>query len=75
MEKDGRSTAYHMTVSMMKEYDYEDRTQFTESTAMGTSYTGADENDQPNLLTVLMDYKTEFGYDSWNYSGNYRLAL
>ena len=57
----------------MKDYDYEDRTQFTESTMMGVSYTGADENDKPNLLPVLSDYKTEFGYDSWYYSGSFKL--
>ena len=30
---------------------------------MGVSFTGADENDIPNLLPVLTDYKTEFEYD------------
>lgn len=74
VEKDGQSTAYHMAVSMMKEYDYEDRTQFTTSTMMGVSYTGADENDVPNLLSVLTDYKTEFEYDSWYYSGSFKLS-
>ena len=73
VEKDGESTAYHMAVSIMKEYDYEDRTQFTTSTMMGVSYTGADENDKPNLLPVLTDYKTEFEYDSWYYSGSFKL--
>ena len=73
VEKDGQSTAYHMAVSRMKEYDYEDRTQFTTSTMMGVSYTGADENDIPNLLSVLTDYKTEFEYDSWYYSGSFKL--
>ncbi|MBQ7543009.1 MAG: hypothetical protein IJT44_12035 [Clostridia bacterium] len=73
VEKDGQSTAYHMAVSKMKEYDYEDRTQFTTSTMMGVSYTGADENDKPNLLPVLSDYKTEYGYDSWYYSGSFKL--
>ena len=73
VEKDGRSIAYHMAVSKLKEYDYEDRTQFTESTMMGLSYTGADENDKPNLLPVLTDYKTEFEYDTWYYSGSFKL--
>ena len=73
VEKDGQSTAYHMGVSMMKEYDYEDRTQFTESVSIGLSYTGADENDKPNLLPVLTDYKTEYEYDSWYYSGSFKL--
>ncbi|MBR5619453.1 MAG: hypothetical protein IKW76_06945 [Clostridia bacterium] len=73
VEKDGQSTAYNMAVSSMKEYDYEDRTQFTASTALGVSFTGADENDKPNLLSVLDDYKTEYDYDSWYYSGSFKL--
>lgn len=72
-EKDGASTAYHMAVSIMKEYDYEDRTQFTANTMLGISFTGADENDKPNLLPVLEDYKTEYGYDTWYYSGSFKL--
>ena len=73
VEKDGVSTVYNMGISSMKEYDYEDRTQFTETTAIGLNYTGADENDKPNLLSVLDDYKTEYGYESWYYSGNFQL--
>ena len=41
---------------------------------LGVSYTGADENDKPNLLPVLTDYKTEFEYDSWYYSGSFKLS-
>ena len=74
VEKDGQSTAYHMAVSLMKEYDYEDRTQFTTSTMMGVNYTGADENDKPNLLPLLTDYKSEYDYDSWYYSGSFKLT-
>ena len=73
VDKDGQSTAYHMAVSIMKEYDYEDRTKFTESTGLGISYTGENENDKPNLLPVLTDYKAEFDYDSWYYSGSFKL--
>lgn len=73
VEKDGASTTYNMAVSVMKEYDYEDRTQFTTSTVMGISFTGADENDKPNLLPVLDDYKAAYEYDSWYYSGSFKL--
>ena len=73
VEKDGASTTYNMAVSVTKEYDYEDRTQFTTDTAMGISFTGADENDKPNLLALLDDYKTEYGYESWYYSGSFKL--
>lgn len=69
VEKDGLSTAYNMAVSATKEYDYEDRTQFTASTVMGISYKGADENDKPNLISVL-DY---YEYDGWYYSGSFKL--
>ncbi|MCR5150142.1 MAG: hypothetical protein K6B52_02825 [Clostridiales bacterium] len=73
VSKDGESTTYGMAISCMKEYDYEDRTKFTESVAMGISFTGSDENDKPNLLPVLVDYKTEFDYDTWYYSGSFTL--
>ena len=73
VEKDGQSTTYNMALSVMKEYDYEDRTQFTANTAMGISFTGADETDKPNLLPLLDDYKTEYGYDDWYYSGSFKL--
>ncbi len=69
VEKDGASTVYNMAVSVTKEYDYEDRTQFTAHTAMGLSYTGADINDKPNMVAV-MDY---YEYNGWYYSGSFKL--
>ena len=69
VEKDGKSTAYNMAVSVMKEYDYEDRTQFTASTGLGISYTGAGENDQPNLASLMESYE----YNGWYFSGSFKL--
>ena len=73
VEKDGKSTVYGTNVAITKDYDYDDRSQFVASTTMGLYFTGADENDKPNLLPLLDDYKTEYGYDSWYYSGNFKL--
>ena len=73
VEKDGASTVYSMAVSSIKEYDYENNTQRDPSTAMGIYFTGADAGDKPNLLPLLYDYKTEYGYDSWYYSGSFKL--
>ena len=73
VERDGQSTAYSMAITHMKDYDYEDRTQFTEKTVLGLYFTGADENDKPNLLSLLDDWKTEYDWDSWYYSGSFEL--
>ena len=56
VEKDGASSAYSFNVSIRKEYDTEDKTKFTETKAIGLYFTGADENDTPNLGAVLEDW-------------------
>lgn len=73
VEKDGRSTVYATGVGVMKEYDDEDRTQTVEKTMLSLNYTGTDENDKPNLLPVLDDWKTDYGWDSWYYTGSFEL--
>lgn len=73
VDKDGDFTAYSVNVSVRKQYDGEDKTNATETTAIGFYYTGADENDKPNLVALLDDWKAEFQWDSYYYSGTFDL--
>ncbi len=70
-EKDGQSTAYGFSITAMKDYDIEDRSQFTEKTCFNIYYEGADENDKPNLLSVMTDWKAEYEYDRNYFSANF----
>ena len=56
VDKDGSSTEYSVNISVRKQYDGEDKTKSTETTALGLYFTGADENDKPNLESVLDDW-------------------
>ncbi|MBR0412757.1 MAG: hypothetical protein IJI47_04240 [Eubacterium sp.] len=73
VEKDGKSTAYTTAVGVMKEYESDDRSKVTETNALSISYTGADKDDKPNLISVLEDWKTEYQWDSYYYSGSFNL--
>ena len=69
VEKDGKSTAYAMNISTKKLYGDEP----AESTVLGLYYTGEDESDLPNLLPILEDWKTDYAWDSWYYTGSFEL--
>ena len=56
VDKDGSSTEYSVNISVRKQYDGDDKTKSTETTALGLYFTGADENDKPNLESVLDDW-------------------
>jgi hypothetical protein len=56
VDKDGAFTEYSVNISVRKQYEGEDKTQATETTALGLYFTGADENDKPNLESVLDDW-------------------
>lgn len=56
VDKDGNSSEYSFNVSVRKEYDENDKTKATETTSLGLYYTGADEKDKPNLISVLDDW-------------------
>ena len=56
VEKDGASTVYKMNVTYYKEYDYDNRTDYTEKTMLGLYYTGKNADDKPNLLSVMQDW-------------------
>ncbi len=65
--KEGAATAYNMNLSVYKTYgDWPDKT-----TRLGLYYTGADENDKPNLLPLLDDWKTDYQWEDWYYSGSF----
>ncbi len=68
VELDGKTTAYGMSVTILKDYG-----ENTETNVLALSYTGADENDRPNLLPVLDDWKTDYGWDTWYYTGSFKL--
>ncbi len=68
VDLDGKTTAYGMSVTILKNYD-----ENTETSVLALSYTGADENDRPNLLPVLDDWKTDYSWDTWYYTGSFRL--
>ena len=56
VDKDGTFTEYSVNISVRKQYESEDKTQATETTALGLYFQGADENDKPNLESVLDDW-------------------
>ncbi len=67
--RDGQATDYAMNVSVFKTYgDWED-----ETVRLGLYYTGADGNDKPNLLPLLDDWRTDYQWEDWYYSGSFEL--
>ena len=67
------STEYPVNLVLRKDYENNDKANATETISMGISYTGADENDKPNLLSVLDDWKTDYQWDDWYYTGTFDL--
>ena len=68
VSKDGRATAYSMNLSVLK--DYADG---GECTVLGLYYTGENEDDLPNLVHLMDDWKTDYGWDTWYYTGSFEL--
>ena len=68
--KDGKSTAYSMNLTALKRYGEDE---ISESTVLGLYYTGEDEDDLPNLLHLMDDWKTDYGWDTWYYTGSFEL--
>ena len=71
-EKGGRETAYKIVLSVQKDYAA-DTAQAVESMQMNLTYTGANGLDKPNLQSVLDDWKKEYSWDSWYYTGKFTL--
>lgn len=72
-EKGGHATAYKMVLSVQKDPDAGDETQAAESVRMNLTYTGSNGLDKPNLLSVLDDWKKDYNWDSWYYTGQFTL--
>ena len=71
-EKDGEKTEYSFRLTYSKVYTDNSKTEIEkEGYVFFLSFTGKDENDKPNLASVLSDWKTEYDYDEWLYSGNF----
>ncbi len=70
VDKDGVSSEYSVNVSVMKQYEGENNATATEVAAFGLYYTGADENDKPNLIDVLDDWSD---FKPYYYSGTFSL--
>lgn len=73
VEKDGKVSVYPASIALIKEYDSEDRSVFTESYTLGINYTGSDENDRPNLAAALDDWHAEYEYETFYFSGSFTL--
>ncbi|MCR5781364.1 MAG: hypothetical protein K6G90_01370 [Clostridia bacterium] len=67
------ATEYSFNLVLRKQYEDKDRTNAAETMSLGLYYTGADENDKPNLISVLDDWKTDYQWESWYYTGTFDL--
>lgn len=70
-EKDGVSTAYGFGVAYIKNSTDMENTQWERKNALSLNYTGADENDKPNLLPCLTDWAAEYGWGESLYSATF----
>ena len=69
IEANGTETAYNFGIAQMKNYpDGRDSATAEISYTMSLTYTGADENDVPNIKTAMMDWKKEYDYSDYYYS-------
>ena len=67
------ATEYPVNLVLRKDYENQDKTNAAETMSLGLYYTGADENDKPNLISVLDDWKTDYQWESWYYTGTFDL--
>ena len=67
------ATEYPVNLVLRKDYENNDKANATGTMSIGIYYTGADENDKPNLLSVLDDWKTDYQWDDYYYSGTFDL--
>ena len=71
IEANGAETAYNFGIAQAKVYtDGRDSATAEYSYAMSLTYTGADENDVPNIKGAMMDWHSEYDYDDYYYSLN-----
>lgn len=70
-EKDGVSTAYNFAVAYSKLSENEDNTEWSRKNALALNYTGADENDKPNLLPCMTDWAGEYNWGEYLYNASF----
>lgn len=71
--KGDSASAYQMALILAKKYDSEDRTKVTTNIELSIYYTGEDENDKPNLASVLEGWNKEYSWETYYYSGDFIL--
>ena len=62
------TTTYSFAVTILKNYDIDDKSKFEEKLVFAINYTGKDKNDTPNLLPLLDDWKKDFDYETYYYT-------
>ena len=76
IEKDGKSTEYGYAMVYNKIYGMEDRTEpEAKEIALSFSYTGKDENDVPNLVDIMDNWKKEYDWSEWYYTGSLKTSV
>ncbi len=69
VEKDDNSTEYDYAMVHNKIYGMEDRTApETQEIILSFVYTGKDENDVPNLVDIMEDWKKSYDWSEWYYT-------
>lgn len=68
--KDGKSTEYKYAMVHNKVYGMENRTEpETQEIILSFFYTGKDENDVPNLVDIMDNWKKDYDWNEWYYTG------
>ena len=70
-EKDGVSTAYSFGVGYSKTSTDPENTQWEKHRALSLNYTGADENDKPNLLPCMTDWAAEYDWNEYLFNASF----
>ncbi len=70
IEAGDKTTEYGFNIADIRTYTVEDekKTLDSETFDLLLTYSGQDEEDKPNLVDIMTDWKTEYGYDSWYYA-------
>lgn len=71
LEKDGSSTAYSFSLAHQKNYYTSDRSiPSDQKYLLSLYYNGLSPEDRPNLADYFIDWKTEYGWETWYYTLN-----
>ena len=73
IDREGKEPAYPFALSMQKLYTDETKSELEEQcVGMSLSYTGADEQDTPNIPEVLENWKQDYDWETWYYEGSFQ---